>query len=150
MMDKEQALAKVGLFEGLNPKFLKGLAGIATERSFKPGDYLMRQGESGIGLFIILTGKVRVEKTDACGRTVEIAENGPGDILGEMAVFDGSPRSASVAASAETTSLVLASWEFNAFLKAHPEAALELLPIVVKRFRETNDALIGMGAIRDC
>jgi CRP/FNR family transcriptional regulator, cyclic AMP receptor protein len=148
-MDKEQSLAKVGLFEHLNPKFIKGLASIATERTFKAGEYLMRQGESGIGLFIILSGKVRVEKSDSSGKSVEIAANGPGDILGEMAVFDGAPRSASVAADGETTCLVLASWEFNAFLKAHPEAALELLPIVVKRFRETNDALIGLGAIKD-
>jgi CRP/FNR family cyclic AMP-dependent transcriptional regulator len=149
-MDKDQALAKVGLFAELNPKYIRGLAGIATERTFKSGEYLMRQGESGIGLFIILEGKVRVEKTDPGGRTVELAENGPGDILGEMAVFDGAPRSASVCATAPTTSLVLASWEFNAFLKAHPEAALELLPIVVARFRETNDALINLGAIRNC
>jgi CRP/FNR family transcriptional regulator, cyclic AMP receptor protein len=148
-MDKEQALAKVGLFEGLNPKYIKGLASIATERSFKKGEYLMRQGESGVGLFIILSGKVSVEKTDSSGKRVEIAENGPGDILGEMAVFDGSPRSASVAAAEPTVSLVLASWEFNAFLKAHPEAALELLPIVVRRFRETNDALIGLGAAKE-
>jgi CRP/FNR family cyclic AMP-dependent transcriptional regulator len=149
-MEKDQALAKVGLFEGMNPKHVKGIAGICTERTFKAGDYLMKQGESGIGLFIILSGKVRVEKSDASGRTVELAENGAGDILGEMAVFDGAPRSASVAAVVETTCLVLASWEFNAFLKAHPEAALEILPIVVKRFRETNEALIGLGSIKNC
>jgi CRP/FNR family cyclic AMP-dependent transcriptional regulator len=149
-MGKDQELAKVGLFAELNPKFLRGLASIATERTFEPGEYLMRQGESGIGLFIILSGKVRVEKTDPNGRNVELAENGPGDILGEMAVFDGAPRSASVSATTPTTSLVLASWEFNAFLKAHPEAALEILPIVVKRFRETNDALINLGAVRNC
>ncbi|HOX48539.1 MAG TPA: cyclic nucleotide-binding domain-containing protein [Spirochaetia bacterium] len=148
-MDKEQALAKVGLFETLNPKFLKGIAGICTERSFKPGEYLMKQGESGIGLFIILSGRVRIEKTDASGKEVEIAENGPGDIMGEMAVFDGSPRSASVKAVADTSCLVLASWEFNSFLKAHPEAALELLPIVVKRFRETNDALVGLRSMKN-
>jgi hypothetical protein len=52
-------------------------------------------------------------------------------------------------ASVETTCLVLASWEFNAFLKAHPEVALELLPIVVNRFRETNDALLGLKAIKN-
>ncbi len=149
-MDKEQALAKVGLFAGMNPKHIKGIAGISTERNFKPGDYLMKQGEAGIGLFIILSGKVRVEKTDASGRKIEIAENGPGDIMGEMAVFDGSPRSASVAAVVDTTCLVLASWEFNAFLKAHPEAALEILPILVKRFRETNDALISLGSVKNC
>lgn len=147
-MDKEQELAKVGLFSRLDPKALRGIAAIATERSFKAGDHLMKQGESGIGLFMILEGKVRIEKTDASGKNVELAENGPGDILGEMTVFDGAPRSASVVAAAETHCLVLASWEFNAFLKAHPDVALSLLPIVVQRFRETNEALTGLTAMR--
>ena len=80
-MDKEQALSKVGLFEHLNPKFIKGIAGICTERTFKPGEYLMRQGEDGIGLIIILSGKVRIEKNNASGASVELAENGPGDIM---------------------------------------------------------------------
>jgi len=149
-MDKEKALTTVSLFERMSPKHIKAIAAICTERVFKPGEYLMKQGENGVGLFIVMSGKVRVEKTSASGETVELAENGPGDILGEMAVFDGSPRSASVAAVVETTCLVLASWEFNAFLKAHPEAALDLLPIVVKRFRETNEALIGLGSIKRC
>ena len=148
-MDKEKELRKVGIFENLNPKHIQGLAGIATERVFKPGEYLMKQGEGGIGLFIILSGKVRIEKTDSSGKSVEIAENGPGDIMGEMTVFDGAPRSASVIAIEETHCLVLASWEFNAFLKAHPEAALELLPVLVKRFRETNDALIGVKSLKN-
>ena len=148
-MDKEQALSKVPIFENLNPKYVKGIAGIATERTFKPGEYLMKQGESGIGLFVILSGKVRIEKNDASGKSVEIAENGPGEIMGEMAVFDGAPRSASVVAVQETTCLVLASWEFNSFLKTYPEAALELLPIIVRRFRETNDALIGLKGIKN-
>lgn len=147
-MDKGKALAKVGLFENLNPKFLRGIAGIATERTFKPGEFLMRQGESGIGLFIILSGKVLIEKNDASGRRVELAENGPGDIMGEMTVFDGAPRSASVVATVDTTCLVLASWEFNTFLKAHPEAAMDLIPIIVKRFRETNDALTGLNSLK--
>jgi CRP-like cAMP-binding protein len=67
-------------------------------------------------------------------------------VFGEMAVFDGSPCSVSVAALSPTSCLVLPSWEFNAFLKAHPEAALELLPLVVGRFREKNDLLLGLGA----
>jgi len=147
-MDKEQALAKVGLFSGLDAKLLRGIAGIATERKFKAGDYLMKQGESGIGLFMILDGKVRIEKSDASGKKVELAENGPGDILGEMTVFDGAHRSASVVATEETSCLVLASWEFNAFLKTHPDVALALLPIVVQRFRETNEALTGLNAMK--
>ncbi len=147
-MDKEHALAKVGLFENLNQKFIKAIASIATERHFKAGDSLMKQGENGIGLFIILEGRVRIEKVDSTGKKVEIAENGPGDIMGEMTVFDGAPRSASVIALGDTTCLVLASWEFNSFLKAHPEVAIELLPIVVRRFRETNEALTGLNSMR--
>ncbi len=148
-MDKEQALSRVSLFEHLDPRFIKGIAGICTERTFKSGEYLMKQGEDGIGLVIILSGKVHIQKTGADGKQVEIAENGAGDIMGEMTVFDGAPRSASVIASEETQCLVLAAWEFNAFLKTHPEVALALLPIVVKRFRETNDALIGLGGVKE-
>ncbi|HUX38208.1 MAG TPA: cyclic nucleotide-binding domain-containing protein [Rectinemataceae bacterium] len=147
-MDKEQALAKVGLFANLDGKSLKGIAAIASERNFKSGEYLMKQGESGIGLFMLFEGKVRIEKVDPSGKKVELAENGPGDILGEMTVFDGAPRSASVVAAEDTRCLVLASWEFNAFLKTHAEVALALLPIVVQRFRETNEALTGLNAMR--
>lgn len=148
-MDKEQALAKVSLFAQLDAKALRGISTIATERNFKTGEYLIKQGENGIGLFMIMEGAVRIEKTDPSGRKVELAENGPGDILGEMAVFDGAPRSASVVATADTSCLVLASWEFNAFLKAHPDVALALLPIVVQRFRETNEALTGLRAMKN-
>lgn len=143
-MEKVQILEQVKLFEGVDPKYLKGIAGISSEKTFKTGEYLMKQGEGGIGLFIIIKGKVKIEKTDTRGNLVEVAENGPGDIMGEMAVLDGSPRTASVKAAEETICLVLASWEFNAFMKAHPELALQILPIVIKRFRETNDALTGI------
>jgi CRP-like cAMP-binding protein len=143
-MNKEQALTSVSLFEKLDPRHIKAIAGIATERTYKAGDYLMKQGEDGIGLFMILSGTVRIEKTTPAGMKVEVARNGAGDVLGEMAVFDGAPRSASVVAESETTCLILAAWEFNSFLKTHHEVAFELLPIVVKRFRETNEALTGL------
>ncbi|HAP43961.1 MAG: hypothetical protein A2087_10650 [Spirochaetes bacterium GWD1_61_31] len=143
-MDKEKLLGGVALFANLQPKHLKGIAQICTERSFKAGDVLIKQGEDGIGLFILITGRVKVTKTNPGGQNVEIASNGAGDILGEMAVLDGAPRTATVTATEPTDALVLASWEFNSFLKTHPEVAIDILPIVVKRFRETNDALIGV------
>jgi CRP-like cAMP-binding protein len=143
-MDKEKLLGGVALFANLQPKHLKGIAQICTERSFKAGDVLIKQGEDGIGLFILITGRVKVSKTNPGGQNVEIASNGAGDILGEMAVLDGAPRTATVTATEATDALVLASWEFNSFLKTHPEVAIDILPIVVKRFRETNDALIGV------
>jgi CRP/FNR family transcriptional regulator, cyclic AMP receptor protein len=144
MVKKEAALEKVPLFSRLNKRFVKGLAEICSERVFKPGDALMKQGEEGIGLFIIVSGTVKVVKTGPDGATVEIAQNGPGDVMGELAVIDGYARTASVIAVEKTTCLCLASWEFNAFIKAHPEVAMEILPVVVKRFRETNASLMAL------
>jgi CRP-like cAMP-binding protein len=147
-MSKENALAKVGLFANLEPKYIKGIAQICTERTFNTGEVLMRQGDDGIGLYIILSGKVKVEKADQSGKQVELASNGPGDIMGEFSVLDGAKRTATVTAVETTNCLVLASWEFNSFMKAHPEVALDILPIILKRFRETNDALIGVASAR--
>jgi CRP-like cAMP-binding protein len=147
-MNYESALAKVSLFANLEPKHIKGLAQISTERHFAAGEHLMKQGEDGIGLFIIMSGKVKIEKTDASGKQVELASNGPGDVMGELAVLDGAKRTATVTATEPTTCLVLASWEFTSFMKVHPEVAIQILPIVVTRFRETNDALIGVSGVR--
>lgn len=147
-MSKEIALAKVSLFANLEPKYIKGIAQICTERTFNEGEVLMRQGDDGIGLYIILSGKVKVEKSDQTGKKVEQASNGPGDIMGEFSVLDGAKRTATVIATEKTNCLVLASWEFNSFMKAHPEVALDILPIILKRFRETNDALIGIASTR--
>jgi CRP-like cAMP-binding protein len=147
-MSHENSLATVSLFANLEPKFIKGIAQICTERDFAAGDHLMKQGEDGIGLFIILSGKVKIEKTDASGRQVELASNGPGDVMGELAVLDGAKRTATVTATEPTKCLVLASWEFNSFMKVHPEVAIQILPILVTRFRQTNDALIGVSGVR--
>ncbi|MGO8694813.1 MAG: Crp/Fnr family transcriptional regulator [Rectinemataceae bacterium] len=146
-MDKELALAKVGLFRSLNPKYMRSVAAACTERIFEPGDYLIRQDESAVGLIVLLSGKVRVERRGSAGESAELAQKGEDSVFGEMAVFDGSPPSVSVVALSPTDCLVLPSWEFNAFLKAHPEAALEILPVVVKRFREKNDLLLSLGSI---
>jgi len=148
-MSKEIALAKVSLFANLEPKHIKGIAQICTERTFNEGDVLMRQGDDGIGLYLILSGKVKVEKADQNGKQVELASNGPGDIMGEFSVLDGAKRTATVTAVETTNCLVLASWEFNSFMKAHPDIAVDILPIILKRFRETNDALLGVTSTRN-
>lgn len=144
-MNKEEILSKVRLFGGLSANHVKGLAQVSKDRVFSKGEYLMRQGENGIGLFIITSGKVKILKKNRQGEVVEIAENAAGDVIGEMAVIDGAPRTASVQAAEDVSCIVLTSWDFNAFMKAHPDVALQILPVVVKRFRETNEALTGTG-----
>ena len=143
-MDYVNILQQVPLFAHTSERFLRGLSRSCTERSFSKGEYLVKQGDEGVGLFIITGGRVRVEKAGGGKETLLIAEHGPGDVVGEMSVIDGAPRSASVLALEDTETLALASWSFNSFMESHPELALEILPVVVKRFRETNERLLEL------
>ena len=143
-MNARDTLKNVQLFSGLSPRFLEGLGKACTERTFNKGDVIVRQGNPGVGLFIISKGAVKVVKTNEAGSQFEVGRHGPGDVIGEMSVIDGAPRSADVIAEEDTTCFALTSWDFNSFMKTHPQVALEILPVVVGRFRDTNKALITM------
>ena len=138
-MDVADFLRKVSLFTNLADRNLKRLARVCTERTFDPGDYLVRQDDEGVGLFIITSGVVKVVKSTAGGSVMEIATHGSGEFVGELSVLDGAKRTASVVAVDKTSCVVLAAWDFNSVIQAHPEIALEILPVVVTRFRETNE-----------
>lgn len=142
--DIVDALKAVSLFGSLSQRFLNGIAKSCVERQFAADETIVRQGNPGVGLFVIVSGKVQVVKTNEKGERLDIATHGPGEVIGEMAVLDGANRTADVIAIEDTTCLVLSSWDFRSFMEAHPEVALEILPVVVKRFRETNEALTGL------
>ena len=137
------ALKAVTLFASLSQRFLQGLAKACVERTFEPDDVIVKQGNPGIGLFIIVEGKVKIVKINEQGEHLELATHGPGEVIGEMSVLDGANRSADVVAVEPTRCLVLSAWDFKSFMESHPEVALDILFVVVKRFRETNTALTG-------
>ena len=139
-----EAMKAVSLFSSLSNRFLNGIAKACTERTFEDGDAIVKQGNPGVGLFIIVSGRVKVVKTSQRGERLELATHGPGEVVGEMSVLDGALRTADVIATEKTTCLVLSAWDFRSFMESHPEVALEILPVVVQRFRETNAALTGM------
>ena len=143
-MKKDELLRNVALFSGLDFKYLKVLAPSCHEKKLKKGELMLEQGQEGVGLLVIVSGKVKVVKRTADGGEIDIATHGPGEFIGEMAVLDGAPRSASVVAVEDTEGLFLSSWAFTAALKNHPEIALAILPVVVKRFRETNEKLLQL------
>ena len=146
-MDKKELLSKVGLFSGLNEKDLDRLAEFCVELTFQKEETLIKQGERGVGLYIITSGEVKIVKKTAGGDVLEIALHRTGDFFGEMAVLDDAPRSASVIAVADTKCLFLSAWDFKARMKLHPEIAMEILPVVVKRFRETNKKLLALSRL---
>ncbi len=144
-MDTVESMRKVTLFSELGDRSIKLLAKSCKNRSFEAGEYLVRQNNDGIGLFVIISGKVKVTKSTGDGSEIEIATHGPGDFIGEFSVLDGAKRTASVVALEKTECALLTSWDFNSIMDTNPEIAVGILPVVVRRFRETNERLTSLS-----
>ncbi len=135
----EDTLAHVELFSSLDKKELQTLAKSSQERTYSAGTTLFSQGDSGSGLYILKSGKVSItQKSGAQGAEKEINTVGTGETLGEMALLDDQPRSATVTAVEDVTALLLPIWEFRGVIKAHPDIALKLLATLSRRLRKVQ------------
>ncbi|MBI3961878.1 MAG: cyclic nucleotide-binding domain-containing protein [Deinococcus sp.] len=134
-MKAENPLARAPLFANLDARQVDALAKGARRRSFNPGATMVYQGELGIGLYVLASGRAEVRRKDAEGREHVLASLGPGDFFGEMALLYDAPRTASVVAVEPTECLVLTRMEFKAALRSSPEIAVELLEVLGKRLQ---------------
>ena len=125
-------LKKSALLGGLSDRALKRLAHYAMVRDLPKDSSVVKQGEKGIGFYVILDGHVQVRKG---GRTV--ARLGPGDFFGELALFNERPRSADVVTTEPTTVVVLSRWEFWGFASDKPEVLRTVLQEMSRRLEET-------------
>jgi len=134
----EDTLAHVELFSSLDKRELQTLAKSSQERTYSAGTKLFSQGDSGSGLYILKNGKVSITQTSGQGAEKEINTAGAGETLGEMALLDDQPRSATVTAVEDVTALLLPVWEFRGVIKAHPDIALKLLASLSRRLRKVQ------------
>ena len=135
----EDTLASVELFSGLDKKELRHIGNSCQERKYAAGSVLMQQGSTGAGLFVITAGHVKITKAvDPDRAEIEVATAGPGDVLGEMALLDDLPRSATVTAVEDVTALLLPIWEFRTALRNNPDIALKLLTTLTHRLRKAE------------
>jgi CRP/FNR family transcriptional regulator, cyclic AMP receptor protein len=134
MADVEETLAKVPLFSGVKPKDLKRLEKRMQERSFNEGDEITKEGESGVGFFVIEHGSATVSIGGKILRTL-----GPGEFFGEVALIDSGPRSATVVATTDLRCRGMSAWEFKPFVEEHPDVAWALLETLVGRLREAEE-----------
>src|SRR5437667_10110578 len=131
----EDALARVDLFSGRRKKELKDLAAYCREGQYSPGSVLISQGEKGLGLFILTKGTVRITRANSPDGAEEVLGTaGAGDVIGEMALLDDMPRSATVTAVDDVTLLALPLWEFRRILRrilrSDPDVGLHLLAVL--------------------
>jgi CRP/FNR family transcriptional regulator, cyclic AMP receptor protein len=137
----EDTLAHVDLFAGLEKKDLQLLAVACRERTYSAGSKLIKQGDTGVGLYVITDGTVQITKeTDPDKAELDLGTVGPGNVLGEMSLLDDLPRSASVTAVSEVTALLLPIWEFRTNLRNQPDIALRLLSTLSRRLRKAESA----------
>ncbi|MDD5307360.1 MAG: cyclic nucleotide-binding domain-containing protein [Deltaproteobacteria bacterium] len=134
-------LTRVEIFSGLGRRDLKALAKSCSESSYAEGETICRQGERGVAAFLIVSGRVRVEEEMEGGRVVPVAEIGQGAVVGELSVIDGAERVATLRAVGEVDCLVLTQWSMLALLRERPSIAAAMLPVVIKRFRDTTREL---------
>ena len=135
-MGREDLLKSVPIFSELGRGDLSRLAKLMVERTVKSGDAVIEENDQAAGFFVVSSGKLEVERQ---GKT--LASYGPGDFFGEMALFEGFPRSATVRAVEDSELLAMTRWDFTAELKNHPQIALGMLPVLVRRLRETDQRL---------
>ncbi len=132
-------LRKVPLFEDLEDRSLQAIANAVVETNYEPGQEIVKEGESGIGAFIILNGRCEVLQNRG-GEPVRLGELGAGDLFGEMALLDEFPRSATVRCVERTNALGLTRWHFRGILESHPQIALAILPVLTRRVRSAERA----------
>ena len=135
-MGREDLLKSVPIFSELGRGDLSRLAKLMVSRTIKAGDAVIEENDQAAGFFVVSSGKLEVERQ---GKT--LASYGPGDFFGEMALFEGFPRSATVRAVEDSELLAMTRWDFTAELKNHPQIALSMLPVLVRRLREADERL---------
>lgn len=117
---------------------LAAIAAAGVTRAFPKGTLLIREGDTGDELFIVLEGRVKVYSGNEDGREVVIDFHGPGEYVGEMSL-DGAPRSASVVTVEPTTCAVVDRTRFRDFVLAHPDFALNLVLKLIHRVRVATE-----------
>jgi CRP-like cAMP-binding protein len=114
-------------------------------RRFAPGERLMHHGEPGDRVLVLLAGHVKASHVDSRGREMVLSFRGPGDVLGELTFSHADPRSSSVTAIEPVEAQALAASEFRAYLVQRPTAALTLIDVIGRRFRDANSKRLQFG-----
>ena len=136
----EQVLAEANGFRDIPLDGLRRLAEQGQPRSFEAGAELMRQGEVGNAMYVILRGRVRVERSHPdLTEPLALAELGPGEVVGEMGLLDGSPRSATVTAVDETETVELSADVLGQVVVQYPDVSGALLRLLTRRLRSTDE-----------
>lgn len=140
--EMEAIVTRSHLFKSLDEAGRQHLLESGFVMRFEPGDIVLREGDPGDTMYLVMDGTVRVE-TQAPNGTLQLAELGRGACVGEVSVLTGSPRTATVTAMTAVTVVVFARHRIQRILEAHPKVKALLDTLIEARARDTVEKLIA-------
>jgi CRP/FNR family cyclic AMP-dependent transcriptional regulator len=142
--DAERVLRRAPLFEGLDEENARGLRRQLTEVKLSRGDHLFQEGQDGDRLFVVLDGKMKLTRAAVDGRENLLGVLGPGEMFGELSLFDPRPRTSSASAVTDATLAALGHDALRRMLQDHPEVSLHMLQALARRLRRANDVVADL------
>jgi CRP/FNR family transcriptional regulator len=139
--DVVELLARVPVFSTLEPSDLERIAQMALPRHFEPGQAVFREGDQSDTCYVVREGHARAVRSHGDGRTITLARFGPGDIFGELAMFEDERRSATVEAIEPTSVIGVLGPDMRRLLGEHPQIAARMVIALGRRLRDTNERL---------
>lgn len=136
-----ELLAKVPVFETLSGDDIQRIVDVAVPRRFGKGQVIFREGDQSDTCYVVARGHARAMREHADGRTIALAHFGPGDIFGELAMFDDERRSATLEALDDVECVAILGADMRRLLREHSDIAGKLVIALGRRLREANERL---------
>ena len=140
----DQVVRKAPLFAALDDEQAAALLASMTTVELRRGETLFSEGEPGDRLYVITNGKIKLGRSSVDGRENLLAVLGPGEMFGELSLFDPGPRTATGTAVSDATMVALGHEDLRNWLSTRPDVAQHLLRALARRLRRTNEALADL------
>lgn len=145
---KQQLLGRTSIFSDLEDRELSELAELTVERRLRSGEAVFWEGDPPESFYAVAQGRVKAFKSSSLGREFVVAFFGPGEMFGEVAVFENRPYPASAQAVTDTTVLAIGRERYLRFLAAHPEVGVRIINVLAGRLRDAQGRLRDLAGER--
>ena len=144
---RREALRGAALFSVLTEEELDAVLARASMQRFRPGETILRQGDPGVSMMVVVQGRVRLSVASPEGQEVSLGVLGPGEVLGEMALLDGGERSTGAVGASDGVLLVIPRGDFMPLLEQSAGLCLRLMRVLCGRLRRANAAAEEMATL---
>ena len=139
-----EVLARAGIFQGVDPAAIEVLTESLERVEFPRGTVIFNEGEPGDRLYIVSTGKVKIGRRSPDGRENLLSIFGPSDMFGELSIFDPGPRTSTATTVTDVRAYTMDRVALREWIAQRPEIAEQLLRVVARRLRRTNNLLADL------